>query len=84
MPQWRSLLVLAITAAACSRIMFAMIEDPEGPNLLVVTVMGAVIFLPSFALYRSKLVPSLTGLIRMAAAILIQIVIMTGFYFALR
>ena len=29
-----SLLILAITAVVCSRIMFAFFHDPEGPNLL--------------------------------------------------
>jgi hypothetical protein len=57
----RSLLVLAITALACSRAIFAFIDDPEGPNLLVVTTMAAVIYLISSAVYLSNVFPPLTG-----------------------
>ena len=79
-----SLLILAITAIACSRIMFALFHDPEGPNLLVVAGMAAVIYLPSLAVYLSALFPSLTGFKRSAAVIFIQIGIATGFYLGLR
>lgn len=57
----RSLLVLAITAAICSRAMFAFFHDPEGPNLLVVTGMAAVIYIFSAIFYLSKALPALTG-----------------------
>jgi hypothetical protein len=56
-----SLLLLAITAIVCSRIMFAFFHDPEGPNLLVVTGMAAVIYFVSSAVYLSNFYPSLTG-----------------------
>jgi len=79
-----SLLILAMTAAACSRMMFALFHDPEGPNLLVVMVMAAVIYLMSLAVYVSKLFPSLTGFKRSSAAIFLQILIATGFYLGLR
>ncbi|HEX3486730.1 MAG TPA: hypothetical protein VHT51_16860 [Micropepsaceae bacterium] len=79
-----SLLILAITAVACSRIMFAFFNDPEGPNLLVVTGMAAVIYLMSSAVYLSNFSPSLTGFKRRSATIFIQIFIATGFYLALR
>jgi hypothetical protein len=79
-----SLLVLAITAVVCSRIMFAFFHDPEGPNLLVVTGMASVIFLVSSAVYLSKVFPSLTGLKRSSAMIFIQIFVATGFYLGLR
>jgi len=64
--------------------MFAFIDDPEGPNLLVVTAMAAVIFLMSAPIYLSKIAPSLTGFKRTSAAILLQIAITAAFYFALR
>jgi hypothetical protein len=65
--------------------MFALINDPEGPNLLVVTVMAGVIYLVSSAVYLSNFYPSLTGLKRSAATIFfIQILVATGFYLALR
>ena len=79
-----SLLILAITALTCSRIMFAFLNDPEGPNLLVVTVMAAIIYLISSAVYLSNFSRSLTGFKRSSAALLIQIFIATAFYVALR
>ena len=79
-----SLLILAITAVVCSRIMFAFFHDPEGPNLLVVTGMASVIFLVSSAVYLSNVFPSLTGFKRSSATIFIQIFVATGFYLGLR
>lgn len=79
-----SLLILAITAVICSRIMFALFDDPEGPNLLVVTGMAAVIYLVSSAVYLSNFYPSLTGAKRVSATIFIQILVATGFYLGLR
>lgn len=79
-----SLVILLITAFTFSRIMFAFINDPEGPNLLVVTVMAAVIYLISSAIYLSNVYPSLTGLNRISAAIFIQILVATCFHLGLR
>ena len=79
-----SLLILAMTALACSRGMFALFDDPEGPNLLVVGGMAAIIYLMSSAVYLSSLFPALTGVKRSSAAIFIQIVLAAGFYFGLR
>ena len=73
-----SLLVLAITACFCSRAIFAFIQDPEGPNLLVVMGMAAILFIISAAAYRSNLLPSLTGFRRSAAAIALQIIVAAG------
>ena len=79
-----SLLILAITAIACSRGMFAFFHDPEGPNLLVVSGMAAVIYLISSTIYLSNFSSSLTGVKRTSATIFIQIFVATGFYFGLR
>ena len=79
-----SLVILVITAFACSRIMFAFINDPEGPNLLVVTGMAAVIYLMSSVVYLSNFYPSLTGFKRSSATIFIQIFVATCFYLGLR
>jgi hypothetical protein len=79
-----SLLILAITAVVCSRAMFALFHDPEGPNLLVVAGMAAIIYLPSSAIYLSTIYPSLTGPKRSLATIFIQILVATGFYLGLR
>jgi hypothetical protein len=46
-----SLLVLGLASIALSRIVFVFINDPEGPNLLVVMVLAAIIFGLSLAAY---------------------------------
>ena len=79
-----SLLILAMTAALCSRAMFAFFDDPEGPNLVVVTGMAVVIFLLSLAVYLSNLFPSLTGFKRSSVTVLMQIFVAAGFYLGLR
>ena len=56
-----SLLVLAMTAFASSKTMFAACRDPEGANLLVVSGMAAVVFVLSAAAYLSIVLPWLTG-----------------------
>ena len=77
-------LILAITAFACSRMVFALFNDPEGPNLLVVTGLAFVFYLMSLAVHRSNLYPTLTGFKRIAVAIFIQMVVATCFYVGLR
>lgn len=46
-----SLVILGITALICSRILFALFNDPEGPNLLIVTVMALFIYFLSLTVY---------------------------------
>ena len=41
--------VLSLTAA---RVIFWFIHDPEGPNLLIVTVLAVIIYLPVLAIYK--------------------------------
>jgi len=64
--------------------MFAFFHDPEGPNLLVVTGMAAVIYLMSSAVYLSNFSPWLAGFKRSSATVFIQIFIAAGFYLWLR
>ena len=64
--------------------MFAFIDDPEGPNLLVVTVMAAGIYLISARIYLSNISPSLTGFKRTLATIFLQLFVTTAVYFAFR
>jgi hypothetical protein len=45
------LLILVVTSMVCSRALFFFIDDPEGPNLLVVTVMACIIYSLSFVVY---------------------------------
>ena len=79
-----SLLVFAVSAGACSQLMFAAFHDTEGPNLIVVAGMTTILFLISAAAYLSNVLPSLTGFKRSAAAIVIQVVAAAGLFLALR
>jgi hypothetical protein len=40
-----SLLLLGVTALACSRTLFFLFHDPEGPNLLIVTVLAVILYI---------------------------------------
>lgn len=46
-----SLFILGITALFCSRAMFLFLDDPEGPNLLIVFVMAIALYVPSFIVF---------------------------------
>lgn len=76
-----SLLILGLTSLVCSRVMFYFFNDPEGPNLLIVTVMAVVLYFSSVKI--CSFVPSATGLKRLLLAICIQIIIVAGLYFFL-
>lgn len=88
-----SLSILGITSHICSRTLFFFFDDPEGPNLLVVTVMAAVIYFLSLPAYlfnpSTKNIPyyylflSLAGFNRLLFVVFVQIVITTIFYFCL-
>jgi len=45
------LLILGATSILCSRVMFLLFNDPEGPNLLVVTGMAVIVYFLSLAVY---------------------------------
>lgn len=47
------LILLAIVSIICSRALFFLIDDPEGPNLLIVLVGAAVLFALFSAIYLS-------------------------------
>ena len=47
-----SLLLLGITALVCSRTLFFLFHDPEGPNLLIVTVLAVILYVTSFIVWR--------------------------------
>jgi hypothetical protein len=56
-PQKTALLILGIVSIVCSRIIFSFINDPEGPNLLIVlglAVILYVLFLGIYALFLTK------------------------------
>lgn len=46
-----SLFVLLIISFAISRFLFFLVDDPEGPNLLLVTALAVVIFMPASLIY---------------------------------
>lgn len=73
-----SLLILGASALVCSRKMFALFNDPEGPNLLVVTVMALILFAPSLVVYKIDSIMSAQK--RLLLAIIIQILLATGLY----
>ncbi len=70
-----SLIILAITALLLSRLMFVFFDDPEGPNLLIVTVGAAVVYFLSLTTYRLN--PPIAGLKKLLLAIFVQILIVT-------
>lgn len=76
-----SLLILGITAIACSRAMFSFFNDPEGPNLLIVMGTAVIVYFLSLAIYLFN--PSTTGLKKLLLAISIQVIIVTVFIFFL-
>lgn len=43
--------ILLIISFAISRSLFFLINDPEGPNLFIVTVLAMLIFVPAFLIY---------------------------------
>jgi hypothetical protein len=75
-----SLLILGVTAIVCSRAMFALFNDPEGPNLLIVMVTAVMLYFPSLSAYLLEF----SVFKKLPLAILIQIIIVSVFYLFLR
>ena len=73
-----SLLLLGITALACSRTLFFLFHDPEGPNLLVVTVLALILYVASLIAWR--FIPATTISKKLFLAICTQILIVSGLY----
>ena len=73
-----SLLLLGITALASSRTLFFLFHDPEGPNLLIVTVLAMLLFVASFIAWR--FIPATTASKKLLFAICTQVLIVTGLY----
>jgi len=73
-----SLLLLVITALACSRALFFFFHDPEGPNLLIVTVLALILYGASFVAWR--FIPATTAGKKLHFAICTQLLIVTGLY----
>ena len=73
-----SLLLLLITAFLCSRALFFLFRDPEGPNLLIVTVLALILYSASFIAWRC--IPATTARKKLLFAIGTQLLIVTGLY----
>jgi hypothetical protein len=73
-----SLLVLGITALVCSRTLFFLFHDPEGPNLLIVSVLGVILYVASFIVW--SYIPATSVVQKLLLAISTQILIVTGLY----
>ena len=58
--------------------MFFLFHDPEGPNLLVVTVLALILYVASFIVWR--FIPATTERKKLLLAICTQILIVTGLY----
>jgi energy-coupling factor transporter transmembrane protein EcfT len=75
-----SLIILGITALIFSRTMLVCFDDPEGPNLLIVTVMAVGIYVVALLPYRFYF--RITT--KLWLAILIQVFFTVALYFGLR
>lgn len=74
-------IILGITALVCSRVMFVFFHDSEGPNLLIVAVVAAVIY--GLSLLKYRLSPASTGAMKLSLALLAQILVTLGIYLIL-
>ena len=75
-----SLLILGVTAFVFSRTLFALFNDSEGPNPVVITVAAAAVFFPSLAAYLANL----SKVKKLLVAIIIQALIAAAMYFSLK
>ncbi len=73
-----SLLLLVITAFVCSRTLFFFFHDPEGPNLLIVTVLALLLYGASVIVW--KFIPATNTAKKLLFAICAQLLIVTGLY----
>jgi hypothetical protein len=74
----KSALVLGITALTCSRTLFFLFHDSEGPNLLIVTVLAILLYVASFIAWR--FIPAKIASKKLLFAICTQVFIVTALY----
>jgi hypothetical protein len=75
-----SLAILVVTSLTFARIFFLLINDPEGPNLIVVTGMAVIIFSASLALYIFFPPAKKYEFRKLLPALLFQMMLLAGFY----
>ncbi len=80
--KYTPLIILGISSVLCSRSMFYFIDDPEGPNLLVVFVMASIIYFLSSTIYKYGPFPRV--LKKIPLVILLQLIVTIVFYFLLK
>ena len=73
-----SLLLLLVTAFGLSRALFFFFHDPEGPNLLIVTVLALILCSASFI--ALKFIPATGARKKLLFAICTQVLIVAGLY----
>jgi hypothetical protein len=73
-----SLLLLGVTSVLFSRTMLILFNDPEGPNLLVVMGIAAVMYVVSVMSYMR--LSSTSHLKRLLVVLLIQFALAIGLY----
>jgi len=74
----KPLFLLGVTAFTCSRTFFFLLHDPEGPNLLIVTVLAMLLYVASFIAWR--FIPAMTASKKLFFAICTQVLIVAGLY----
>lgn len=79
-----SLLILFITSLLVTRAMFSIIDDPEGPNLLVVVVGASIPYILSLATYTYVPLRRESVLGRVFLSVAAQMLIVTVLYFCLK
>lgn len=79
-------IILGVIALLCSRTMFWFLADPEGSNLLVITVMALVIYILAtgvYSLLTKVTICSVTDTNKLWLIIGMQIIITSVIYLAL-
>lgn len=75
---------LVILSLLSSRLFFALFDDPEGPNLLIVVVMAVVLFVASIFVSKYSKLKELSGLQKFGVHTVMQIIVVLILYFCLR
>lgn len=74
-----SLIILAVTAIICSRTVFFLFNDPEGPNPIVIAGLALAIYFLSFPAYIFSPF-KIKGITRLSGVICIQLLLAIGTY----
>lgn len=78
-----SLIILGVTSLVFSRVLFSLFNDPEGPNLLIVVGLAAIVFAISMAIYAYYPATNFSNSKKVALSVFVQMVLVAGLYFFL-